>query len=180
VTACECEHVFRAPRVVTATWEVAVCLAPSAPGGSRPSSRRRPAWWAGTIALADDEVLCLGLVDTHVHVNPPGRTEWEAIRQRHPGRRRGSPRSPTWPLNSIPLTVDVAALEIKREAARARSTSNSGAGPSPATSASCAPRRRRVRLLLLHSGVDEFPHLGSRLDVPQLVPYGSVNTRCSR
>jgi allantoinase len=89
VTACEFEHVFRAPRVVTAAWEVAVCLAPSATGGSRPSSRRGPAWLAGTIALADDEVLCPGLVDTHVHVNQPGRTEWDAIRQRHPGPPAG-------------------------------------------------------------------------------------------
>ena len=34
---------------------------------------------AKTVVLADDEVLLPGLVDTHVHVNEPGRTEWEGF-----------------------------------------------------------------------------------------------------
>ena len=34
---------------------------------------------AEIIQLADDEVLIPGLVDTHVHVNEPGRTEWEGF-----------------------------------------------------------------------------------------------------
>lgn len=33
---------------------------------------------AEVIELADDETLIPGLVDTHVHVNEPGRTEWKA------------------------------------------------------------------------------------------------------
>ena len=37
------------------------------------SPRPRP------IELADDETLIPGLVDTHVHVNEPGRTEWEGF-----------------------------------------------------------------------------------------------------
>ena len=32
-----------------------------------------------TVVLGDDEVLLPGLVDTHVHVNEPGRTEWEGF-----------------------------------------------------------------------------------------------------
>ena len=31
------------------------------------------------VRLGDDEVLLPGLVDTHVHVNEPGRTEWEGF-----------------------------------------------------------------------------------------------------
>lgn len=34
---------------------------------------------AREVVLADDEVLLPGLVDTHVHVNEPGRTEWEGF-----------------------------------------------------------------------------------------------------
>ena len=34
---------------------------------------------AETVLLADDAVLLPGLVDTHVHVNEPGRTEWEGF-----------------------------------------------------------------------------------------------------
>jgi allantoinase len=38
------------------------------------------------IELADDEILLPGLVDTHVHVNEPGRTEWEGSPPRPPPR----------------------------------------------------------------------------------------------
>ena len=49
----------------------------------RRGARRRP-----VVELAGDEVLLPGLVDTHVHVNEPGRTEWEGFADRHPGGRR--------------------------------------------------------------------------------------------
>ena len=49
------------------------------------------------IELADDEVLLPGLVDTHVHVNEPGRTEWEGFdtARRGPRRPAASRRSST-------------------------------------------------------------------------------------
>ena len=51
---------------------------------------------ARVIDLADDEVLLPGLVDTHVHVNEPGRTSGRASPRRPgPPRRAGSPRSST-------------------------------------------------------------------------------------
>ena len=55
--------------------------------GSPPSpasTTRRP----DAVTLADDEVLLPGLVDSHVHVNEPGRTALGGLRLRHPGRRR--------------------------------------------------------------------------------------------
>jgi len=65
-----------------------------------------------------DLVVMAGLVDTHVHVNEPGRTEWEgfdtATRAAAAG---GSTTIVDMPLNSIPPTVTVAALAEKKAAA---------------------------------------------------------------
>ncbi|MFC4829270.1 allantoinase AllB [Agromyces aurantiacus] len=70
--------------------------------------------------LGDDEVLLPGLVDTHVHVNEPGRTEWEGFRTATRAAAAGGVTSIVdMPLNSIPPTVSVAALEEKRRAAAA-------------------------------------------------------------
>ena len=73
-----------------------VLLGRIAPAGDglrprRPGGRGRPpdhdAAAGEHVILADDEVLLPGLVDTHVHVNEPGRTEWEGFALGHPGGR---------------------------------------------------------------------------------------------
>ena len=64
-------------------------------------------------------VLLPGLVDTHVHINEPGRTEWEGFATATSAAAAGGVTTLVdMPLNSIPPTVDVAALEVKRAAAR--------------------------------------------------------------
>jgi allantoinase len=70
------------------------------------------------VVLADDEVLLPGLVDSHVHVNEPGRTEWEGFATATRAAAAGGITTIVdMPLNSLPPTVDVAALEVKRKAA---------------------------------------------------------------
>ena len=70
------------------------------------------------VRLRDDEVLLPGLVDTHVHVNEPGRTEWEGYASATRAAAAGGVTTLVdMPLNSIPPTVDVAALDTKRAAA---------------------------------------------------------------
>jgi allantoinase len=63
--------------------------------------------------------LLPGLVDTHVHINEPGRTAWEGF---YTGTRAAAAGGYTtlvdMPLNCLPETTTVAALEAKREAAR--------------------------------------------------------------
>ena len=63
--------------------------------------------------------LLPGLVDTHTHINEPGRTEWEGFRT---GTRAAAAGGYTlivdMPLNCLPETTNVAALEIKRAAAQ--------------------------------------------------------------
>jgi len=65
-----------------------------------------------------DDVLLPGLVDTHVHINEPGRTEWEGFAT---GTRAAAAGGITtivdMPLNCLPETTTVAALEAKRAAA---------------------------------------------------------------
>jgi allantoinase len=62
-----------------------------------------------------------GLVDSHVHINEPGRTEWEGFET---GTRAAAAGGYTMlvdmPLNCLPATTTVAALEAKREAARGK------------------------------------------------------------
>lgn len=65
-----------------------------------------------------DLVVMPGLVDAHVHVNEPGRTEWEGFATATRAALAGGTTTIVdMPLNSIPPTVDLAALEEKRRAA---------------------------------------------------------------
>ncbi len=68
--------------------------------------------------LPAHEVLLPGLVDTHVHVNEPGRTEWEGFATAtQAGAAGGVTTLVDMPLNSLPPTTSVAALRVKQAAA---------------------------------------------------------------
>ncbi|WP_433965824.1 amidohydrolase family protein [Tunturiibacter gelidiferens] len=65
-----------------------------------------------------NDALLPGLVDTHVHINQPGRTEWEGFRTATRAAAAGGYTTLIdMPLNCLPETTTVAALEQKREAA---------------------------------------------------------------
>lgn len=73
------------------------------------------------IELGSDVVLMPGLVDTHVHVCEPGNTEWEGFETATQAAAAGGITTLVdMPLDSIPSTVTVAALEAKRAAATGR------------------------------------------------------------
>lgn len=73
---------------------------------------------AETVELASDEVLIPGGVDTHVHVNEPGRTDWEGFATATRAALAGGTTSIVdMPLNGLPSTVTVDALEVKQRAA---------------------------------------------------------------
>jgi allantoinase len=127
---------------------------------------------ARVVRLADDEVLLPGLVDTHVHVNDPGRSEWEGFE--HATRAAAAGGVTTlldMPLNSIPATLDVAALEAKRSAASGHCHVDVGlwGGAVPANRADLEPLWDAgvfgFKGFLVESGVPEFPALG----MPDLV-----------
>ena len=68
-----------------------------------------------------DLAILPGLVDTHVHLNEPGRTEWEGFAT---GTRAAAAGGYTMlvdmPLNCLPATTNVAALDAKRAAAQGK------------------------------------------------------------
>lgn len=66
-----------------------------------------------------DLVLLPGLVDSHVHINDPGRTEWEGFRTATGAAAAGGyTMLVDMPLNCVPATTNVSALEDKRHAAQ--------------------------------------------------------------
>jgi len=116
------------------------------------------------IVDAGDHIVMPGVIDTHVHVNEPGRTEWEgfdcATRAAAAG---GVTTILDMPLNSIPATTTVAALETKRKAARGKTVVNVEyiGGVIPGNSGELEGLRdagvRAFKCFLSPSGVDEFP-----------------------
>jgi allantoinase len=116
---------------------------------------------------AGDLVVMPGLVDSHVHVNEPGRTEWEGFASATRAAAAGGITTIVdMPLNSIPATTTVAALEAKLEAAAGRCWVDVGfhGGVVPGNLDQLAPLCRRgvlgFKCFLLPSGVDEFGHVG--------------------
>jgi len=121
---------------------------------------------AREIVLADDEVLLPGLVDTHVHVNEPGRTEWEGFATATRAAAAGGVTTIVdMPLNSIPSTVDIAALEVKQEVAAEQVTVDVGfwGGAIPGNLADLEPLWDAgvygFKCFLAYSGLDEYPPL---------------------
>jgi allantoinase len=73
----------------------------------------------GSGEAAAPHVVMAGLVDTHVHVNEPGRTDWEGFATASAAAAAGGVKTIVdMPLNSVPATTTAAALEAKRGAAR--------------------------------------------------------------
>jgi len=136
------------------------------------------------IELADDETLIPGLVDTHVHVNEPGRTEWEGFASATRAAAAGGVTTIVdMPLNSIPATVDVSALNIKRDVAQGQTHVDVGfwGGAIPGNTAQLRGLHDAgvfgFKCFLLHSGVDEFPPLDAdemEKDMRELASFDSV------
>ena len=123
------------------------------------------------VVLADDEVLLPGLVDTHVHVNEPGRTEWEGFATASRSAAAGGVTTIVdMPLNCVPVTTTVAALEQKRDVARDQVYVDLGfwGGAVPGNVGELAALHDAgvlgFKCFLIDSGVEEFP----RLDADQL------------
>jgi len=112
-------------------------------------------------------IISPGIVDTHVHVNEPGRTDWEGFDSATRAAAAGGVTTIVdMPLNSIPATTAVAALEAKRTAARGRVHVDvafwGGVVPGNAgeLDALVDAGVRGFKCFLVPSGVDEFAHVG--------------------
>ena len=110
--------------------------------------------------------LLPGLVDTHVHVNEPGRTEWEGFNSATQAALAGGVTTIVdMPLNSLPPTVTVEALRVKRRAAAGQCHVDVGfwGGAVPDNLADLADLHAAgvfgFKAFLIDSGVPEFPPL---------------------
>jgi len=123
-----------------------------------------------------DLVVSPGIVDTHVHINEPGRTEWEGFETATRAAAAGGVTTLVdMPLNSIPATTTVKALEEKRAAARGKCCVDVGfwGGVVPGNDgdldALVDAGVRGFKCFLVPSGVDEFPSVDER-DLRRAMP----------
>lgn len=168
--------VLRSRRVVT-------------PDGVRPATihirqgriERVAAWdeiLPGSQELLDcgDSVILPGVVDTHVHVNEPGRTDWEGFTTATRAAAAGGITTLVdMPLNSIPATTTREALRAKIEAARGKTHVDVGlwGGVVPGNAGELAGLMEDgvlgFKAFLVPSGVDEFGYVGEA-DLREALP----------
>jgi allantoinase len=115
---------------------------------------------------ARDAVVLPGVVDTHVHINEPGRTEWEGFAHATRAAAAGGVTTLVdMPLNSIPSTTTVYGFDRKRAAAAGQCHVDVGfwGGVVPGNVADLEPLARTgvlgYKCFLCPSGVDEFQHV---------------------
>ncbi|RKE22514.1 allantoinase AllB [Streptomyces sp. TLI_171] len=155
------------------------------PGGERPADvlvragkieqiAEHGALLVGDRQLTDLGATALlpGLVDTHVHVNEPGRTDWEGFASATKAAAAGGVTTVIdMPLNSIPPTTTVEGLDAKRRTADGQAWVDLGfwGGAVPGNTGELAGLHRAgvfgFKSFLAPSGVDEFPHLATPADL---------------
>ncbi|MEU5373751.1 allantoinase AllB [Streptomyces sp. NPDC005951] len=158
--------VLRSTRVVTpeGTRPAAVAVAGGTIDAVLPYDADVPA--GARLEDFGDDVLLPGLVDTHVHVNDPGRTEWEgfwtATRAAAAG---GITTLLDMPLNSLPPTTTVDHLRTKQQVAAPKAHVDTGfwGGAIPSNVKDLRPLHEAgvfgFKCFLSPSGVEEFPEL---------------------
>jgi allantoinase len=125
---------------------------------------------------AGDLVVMPGLVDTHVHFNEPGRTDWEGFATGTAAAAAGGVTTVVdMPLNSVPATTDLMALGSKRAATAGKLHVDVAfwggvvPGNTPHLSALAASGVAGFKAFMVPSGVDEFPSVGES-DLREAMP----------
>jgi allantoinase len=123
-----------------------------------------------------EKMILPGLVDTHVHINEPGRTDWEGFETATRAAAAGGITTLVdMPLNSIPVTTTVTALNAKREAAAGKLWVDVGfhGGVVPGNVEHIRPLIREgvcaLKAFLCPSGIDEFPNV-TEAELRQVMP----------
>lgn len=133
---------------------------------------------------AGEAVVMTGLVDSHVHVNEPGRTDWEGFTTATRAAAAGGVTMLVdMPLNSIPPTTTKDGFKQKLVAAEGQCWIDVAfwGGVIPGNTSELKPLLvdgvRGFKCFLVHSGVDEFPHVSEANlmeAMPELAKLGSV------
>ena len=113
-----------------------------------------------------DSVLMPGIVDPHVHINEPGRTNWEGFDTATKAAIAGGITSLVeMPLNASPVTTTAKAFDEKIKAAKGKLHTNCGfwGGIIPGNEKEIEPLIEKgvlgFKAFLTHSGIDEFPNV---------------------
>ena len=122
-----------------------------------------------------------GLVDTHAHINEPGRTEWEGfVTATRAACAGGITTVIDMPLNSIPATTTLEALHVKEREAQGRCSIDYGfwGGVVPGNAHELVPMIRAgvmgFKCFLIESGVEEFKHVGEA-ELREVMPVLASN-----
>lgn len=123
-----------------------------------------------------DLVLSPGAIDAHVHINEPGRTDWEGFETATRAAAAGGVTTLVdMPLNSSPVTTTPAALAEKQSAAMGKCWVDVGfygglvPGNADQMAALCDAGVLGIKAFLCHSGLDEFPNATQR-DLREAMP----------
>jgi allantoinase len=121
---------------------------------------------AGPVVDAGDAILMPGVFDSHVHVNEPGRTEWEGFATATRAAAAGGITAiADMPLNSLPVTTTLAALRSKEQAAQGTAWVDYAlwGGVVPGNHGELEGMLDAgvpgFKCFLVHSGIDEFPNV---------------------
>lgn len=122
------------------------------------------------------KLILPAIVDTHAHINEPGRTEWEGFHTATKACAKGGIATVVdMPLNSIPATTSLAALKVKQESALKNCFVDYAfwGGVIPGNTQELEPMIQAgvvgFKCFLCPSGVDEFPHV-NRKDLELAMP----------
>jgi allantoinase len=125
-----------------------------------------PQGFSGPVEDAGDLVILPGIVDSHVHINEPGRTEWEGFETATQAAAAGGITTVVdMPLNCSPVTTSASALETKIAALEGKLWVDTGFwGGITSDSFADLPGLLKsgvlgVKSFMIDSGLDEFPHL---------------------
>ncbi|MFJ5995205.1 allantoinase AllB [Streptomyces sp. NPDC092370] len=162
----DAELVLRSTRVITPEGTRAASVAVAGGRITAVLPHDAPVPQGARLKDLGDHVLLPGLVDTHVHVNDPGRTEWEgfwtATRAAAAG---GITTLVDMPLNSLPPTTTLPHLRTKQQVAADKAHIDVGfwGGALPDNVKELRPLHEAgvfgFKAFLSPSGVEEFPHL---------------------
>jgi allantoinase len=118
-----------------------------------------------TIEDVGDKVVMPGVIDPHIHINEPGRTDWEGFDTATKAAIAGGLTTLVdMPLNSAPVTTTAAAFKEKLLAAAAQLHTNVGfwGGIVPGNTDEIEPLIKMgvlgFKAFLTHSGIDDFPN----------------------
>jgi len=163
-------QVFRSTRVLTAQGLAPASLVVEGERIAAVESWDSSPPWA-VVRDFGDAVLLPGLVDSHVHINEPGRTEWEGFSTATQAAASGGVTTLVdMPLNCVPEITNIDALEAKRAAAKGKAWVDWAAwggvvrGNAEALPALAGAGIPGFKCFLIHSGIDGF----AWVDKPEL------------